>query len=86
MVIPNCSINEKQACHSRRQAGIQSGVAAETRAYISGKQQASSPCRHSRIKRRGFAENESGYAGRHIQLDCPANNNMGRAMTNDRQW
>ncbi len=24
---------------------------------------------------------ESGYAGRHIPLDCPANNNMGRAMT-----
>ncbi|WP_424947406.1 hypothetical protein [Candidatus Spongiihabitans sp.] len=51
-------------CHPRRQAGNQSGVAAGTRSYISGKQQASSPCRHSRIKRRGYAAKEFGFAER----------------------
>ena len=34
------------------------------------------------LRRQWHIENkESGYAGRHIPLDCPANNNMGRAMT-----
>ncbi|WP_424947080.1 hypothetical protein [Candidatus Spongiihabitans sp.] len=51
-------------CHSRRQAGIQSGVAAGTRSYISDKQQAPSPCRHSRIERRGIKAKEFGYAER----------------------
>ena len=50
--------------HSRRQAGIQSGEAAGTRSYISSKQQAPPPCRHSRIKRRGIKAKEFGYAER----------------------